>query len=56
MNQLGRWTPKPAIKIMEVLFAHRGETTVVIITHDSEISEQCPRVIQIRDGVVSYES
>lgn len=52
----GALDTKTSHQIMEVLFAHRGETTVVIITHDSEIAEQCPRVIQIRDGVVSHES
>ncbi|MCB1826845.1 MAG: ABC transporter ATP-binding protein [Coxiellaceae bacterium] len=52
----GALDTKTSENIMEVLFEHRGETTVVIITHDLEVAEQCPRVIHIRDGVISHES
>lgn len=49
----GALDTKTSHHIMEVLLAHSGQTTVVIITHDLEVADQCPRVIQIRDGVVS---
>jgi len=38
--------------IMELLISHRGDTTVIIITHDKEVAHRCPRVIQVRDGVI----
>lgn len=48
----GALDSKTSQQIMDVLLAHRGETTVVIITHDEEVAKQCPRRIQIRDGLI----
>ena len=31
---------------------HAGGTTVVVITHDAEIAERCPRRVQMRDGAI----
>jgi len=39
-------------QIMEVLLANRGETTVVIITHDEDVARQCQRSVYIRDGLL----
>ncbi len=52
----GALDSKTSERVMELLTAHRGETTVVIITHDKEVAEQCPRVIQIRDGLITGDN
>lgn len=49
----GALDSKTSQQIMDILLAHRGRTTVAIITHDEEIAGQCPRRIAIRDGVIA---
>jgi putative ABC transport system ATP-binding protein len=40
-------------EIMELIRAvHAGGQTVVIVTHEAEIAEQCQRVVRLRDGRV----
>lgn len=40
-------------QIMELLKkAHRSGRTVIIITHDSEIAQQCDKIVHIRDGEI----
>jgi putative ABC transport system ATP-binding protein len=40
-------------EIMELIRAvHAGGQTVVIVTHEPEIAEQCQRVVRLRDGRV----
>ena len=51
----GALDTKTSQKIMDLLLKHRGQTTVVIITHDQDMAAQCPRRIAIRDGLVSNE-
>ena len=48
----GALDTKTSHLIMNLLIEHRGETTILIITHDEEVAAQCPRVIQIRDGLI----
>jgi putative ABC transport system ATP-binding protein len=37
--------------VLGILRELHGEgTTVVIITHDTEIAAQCPRQVRLRDG------
>jgi putative ABC transport system ATP-binding protein len=45
-------------EIMELLLKLNQEqgTTLIVVTHDPEISEQAQRIIQIRDGKVENES
>lgn len=49
----GALDSKTSQQIMDILLAHRGSTTVIIITHDEEVAAQCPRRIGIRDGLVA---
>jgi putative ABC transport system ATP-binding protein len=40
-------------EIVELLTSlHRQGTTVILVTHNQEIAEQAPRVIQLRDGQI----
>jgi len=48
----GALDSKTSQMIMDLLVEHAGETTILIITHDEEVAEQCPRIIQIRDGLI----
>lgn len=34
----------------------KAGTTVIIITHDPEVAEQCQRTVHIRDGLIAEES
>ena len=40
--------------IVELLFARRAETgaTLILITHDPELAEQCDRIVTLGDGVI----
>jgi putative ABC transport system ATP-binding protein len=51
----GNLDSKSGVEIMELLLNLNKErgTTVVIVTHDPEVSAQTQRVIHIRDGVVA---
>ena len=44
--------------IIELLFARRAETgaTLVIITHDEALAEQCDRVVTLADGRIASDS
>jgi putative ABC transport system ATP-binding protein len=35
---------------------HAGGQTVVIVTHEPEIAEQCQRVVRLRDGRVMSDT
>jgi putative ABC transport system ATP-binding protein len=48
----GALDSKTSQMIMDLLVEHAGETTILIITHDEEVAAQCPRIIQIRDGLI----
>lgn len=48
----GALDTKTSQQIMDVLLANRGETTVVIITHDEDVAKQCERSVSIRDGLL----
>jgi putative ABC transport system ATP-binding protein len=50
----GNLDSKSGIEIMELLLNLNKErgTTLIIVTHDSDVAAQTQRVIQIRDGVV----
>ena len=48
----GALDSKTSQRIIDLLIEHRGETTILIITHDEEVARQCPRAIQIRDGLI----
>jgi putative ABC transport system ATP-binding protein len=40
-------------EIMELIRAvHAGGQTVVMVTHEPEIAEQCQRVVRLRDGKI----
>ncbi len=45
-------------EIVELLFARRAETgaTLLVITHDPELAENCERVITLADGRISSDS
>jgi putative ABC transport system ATP-binding protein len=41
------------LEIMDLIRElHAGGQTVVIVTHEPEIAEQCQRVVRLRDGRV----
>ena len=44
--------------IVDLLFARRAETgaTLVVITHDPELAEQCERVITLADGKIASDT
>lgn len=44
--------------IVDLLFARRAETgaTLIVITHDPELAEQCERVITLADGLVASDT
>ncbi len=49
----GNLDTKTGEEVMQLLDAlHRGGTTVVVVTHETEIAEHCSRRIVMRDGVV----
>jgi len=52
----GALDSKTSELILKLLLVHRGETTVLIITHDEEVANQCPRIITIRDGLVTGDT
>jgi putative ABC transport system ATP-binding protein len=35
---------------------HQGGQTVVIVTHEPEIAEQCQRIVRLRDGRVMSDT
>ena len=35
---------------------HASGKTIVLITHDEEVAESCPRIVHFRDGVITHES
>jgi putative ABC transport system ATP-binding protein len=40
-----------SLEIMDLIReVHEGGQTVVIVTHEPEIAEQCQRVVRLRDG------
>ncbi len=49
----GNLDTKTGLEIIELLQAmHRRGETIVIVTHDSRIAEQCQRVVSIVDGQI----
>lgn len=49
----GRWTPRPASLVMELLHElNASGTTVCVITHDNEIADSLPRRVRFRDGEI----
>mgnify|MGYP003629104363 CR=1 FL=1 len=44
--------------IMDLLFdlQSRGETTLVLLTHDPDLAARCSRTIEIRDGLIHTDS
>lgn len=51
----GALDTKTSEVVMELLIGMAEGTTVVIITHDMEVANQCPRVIKIRDGLIQED-
>ena len=45
-------------QIVDLLFERRAETgaTLLVITHDPELAERCPRVITLADGRIASDS
>lgn len=43
--------------VVEMLFARRAQTgaTLIVITHDPELAEQCERVITLADGMIASD-
>jgi len=52
----GALDSKTSELILKLLLTHRRKTTVLIITHDEEVAKQCPRIIRIRDGLVTEDN
>ena len=49
----GALDTKTSAEIMELFKTlHEQGRTVVIVTHDPKVAEQCKRVIEISDGVI----
>lgn len=44
--------------IVDMLFARRAETgaTLIVITHDPELAEQCERIITLADGQIASDT
>lgn len=38
--------------VLDLMIHQAKGTTVVIITHDKDVAAQCPRIIEIRDGLI----
>jgi putative ABC transport system ATP-binding protein len=44
-------------EIMDLIRAvHEGGQTVVMVTHEPEIAEQCQRIVRLRDGRVMSDT
>lgn len=50
----GALDSKTGDEVMDILLdLHKNDQrTIVIITHDKEVSHQCPRVVTLRDGMI----
>jgi ABC-type lipoprotein export system ATPase subunit len=53
----GALDSKTSAEVMQLLAElHAEGQTVVIITHDPEVARQTPRVIQLRDGLITSDA
>ncbi|MBO45070.1 MAG: hypothetical protein CMM28_15240 [Rhodospirillaceae bacterium] len=45
-------------QIVDLMFERAAErdTTLLLITHDESLAARCGRILQLRDGVISYDS
>ena len=48
----GSLDSKTSEAVLDLLFHHAQGTTVIIITHDPEVAQACPRVLEIKDGLL----
>lgn len=42
--------------VLDLMIHQAKGTTVIIITHDPEVAEACPRVVEIHDGLLTKET
>ena len=46
-----------SLEILELIKeVHAGGQTVVMVTHEPEIAEQCQRIVRLRDGVIMSDT
>lgn len=48
----GALDTKTSDRVLDLMLHQAKGTTVIIITHDREVAERCPRVLEIRDGLM----
>jgi putative ABC transport system ATP-binding protein len=41
--------------VMDLLVHQAKETTVIIVTHNPDVAKYCPRIIEIRDGLIKRD-
>ncbi len=52
----GNLDSKTGTTILEILFKlHSEGMTIIVVTHDERIADQCQRIIQLRDGRIEEE-
>lgn len=52
----GALDSKTAVEIMELFRdLNKNGHTIIIVTHDLEIANQCDRIIEISDGIIKKE-
>lgn len=50
----GSLDSKTSIEIMEVLkHLNKNGTTIILVTHDINIAQQCERIVRMKDGILS---
>lgn len=53
----GNLDSKTSIEIMEIFDAiHKAGNTVILVTHEEEISRYAKRIIRLKDGLIDHES
>lgn len=51
----GALDTKTSDHVLDLMIHQAKGTTIIIITHDPEVAQACPRVIEIRDGLIKED-